>query len=360
MAVHVQRQIENLKQKILFVGTLVEEAIAKSISALMNRDRNLARTVIDEDDEIDRMEVDVEEEVLKTLAFYQPVAADLRFVVAVLKINNDLERMGDLAKNIAKRVMFLTQCERVELPAEFRTMSAKTQAMVKQSLDALVNSDTALARKVREADDEVDHLRSDIQKHIEQQIVQSPKQTECLMRLTSVSRHLERLADMATNIAEDVIYMVEGEIVRHHRPTEALYAQVVAWHTPAAGSRGPLLLPADLGYQLTDDLQRRRGGDAVDVQAVGRNRSGNAQRRSAGTVGRSSGYQVGQLRFARTRRRGQQRSGPVQDAARMKIAHPLRAGGSRALVSAICGSRARPWSGVLAPANARLRLSTPT
>jgi phosphate transport system protein len=222
MAIHVQRQIENLKQKILFVGTLVEEGIAKSISALMNRDRNLARTVIAEDDEIDRMEVDVEEEVLKTLALYQPVAADLRFVVAVLKINNDLERMGDLAKNIAKRVMFLTQCERVELPVEFRTMSAKTQAMVKQSLDALVNSDTALARKVREADDEVDHLRSEIQRHIEQQIVQSPKQTECLMRLTSVSRHLERLADMATNIAEDVIYMVDGEIVRHHRPTEAI------------------------------------------------------------------------------------------------------------------------------------------
>src|SRR5580698_1094426 len=159
MAVHVQRQIENLKQKILFVGTLVEEAIAKSISALMNRDRNLARTVIEEDGEIDRMEVDVEEEVLKTLALYQPVAADLRFVVAVLKINNDLERMGDLAKNIAKRVMFLTQCERVDLPVEFRTMSTKTQAMVKQSLDALVNSDTALARRVREADDEVDHLR---------------------------------------------------------------------------------------------------------------------------------------------------------------------------------------------------------
>src|SRR5277367_5814507 len=147
MAIHVQRQIENLKQKILFVGTLVEEAIAKSISALMNRDRNLARTVIDEDDEIDRMEVDVEEEVLKTLALYQPVAADLRFVVAVLKINNDLERMGDLAKNIAKRVLFLTQCERFDLPGDFRSMAAKTQAMVKQSLDALVNSDPALARQ---------------------------------------------------------------------------------------------------------------------------------------------------------------------------------------------------------------------
>ena len=102
------------------------------------------------------MEVDVEEEVLKMLALYQPVAADLRFVVAVLKINNDLERMGDLAKNIAKRVLFLTQCERIDLPGRLSPMAAKTQAMVKQALDALVNSDPALARKVRDADDEVD------------------------------------------------------------------------------------------------------------------------------------------------------------------------------------------------------------
>src|SRR5271154_5582447 len=137
MARHMQRQIDALKQKLLFLGTLVEEAIAKAVSALVNRDRNLAKVVIDEDAEIDRMEVDVEEEVLKTLALYQPVAVDLRFVVAVLKINNDLERMGDLARNIAKRVLFLMQCERVELPADFRWMSAKTQAMVKQSLDAL-------------------------------------------------------------------------------------------------------------------------------------------------------------------------------------------------------------------------------
>lgn len=215
MAVHLQRQIESLKQKILFVGTLVEEALAKSISALVNRDRNLAKAVIDQDAEIDRMEVEVEEEVLKTLALYQPVAADLRFVVAVLKINNDLERMGDLAKNIAKRVLFLTQCERIDLPADFRSMAAKTQAMVKQSLDALVNSDPALARTVRSSDDQVDQLRRNIQQAIEQQIVKHPPQTECLMRLTSVSRHLERIADMATNIAEDVIYMVEGEIVRH-------------------------------------------------------------------------------------------------------------------------------------------------
>jgi phosphate transport system protein len=220
MAKQLQRQIESLKQKILFVGTLVEEAVAKAVSALVKRDRNLAQAVINEDDEIDRMEVDVEEDALEILAIFQPVAADFRFVVAILKINNELERMGDLARNIAKRVVFLTGCERFELPVDFRAMASKAQTMVKQSLDALVNSDTALARKVRDADDEVDALRRSIQDEIEKQVVLHPEQTECLMRLISVSRHLERVADMATNIAEDVIYMVEGAIVRHRRGVE--------------------------------------------------------------------------------------------------------------------------------------------
>jgi phosphate transport system protein len=222
MAKQLPRQIDGLKQKILFVGTLVEEAITKAVSALINRDSNLAKSVIEADDEIDTMEIDVEEEVLKILALYQPVAADLRFVVAVLKINNDLERMGDLAGNIAKRVLFLASCERFDLPAEVRPMATRTQSMVKQSLDALVNSDTSLARKVRESDDEVDNLRRSIEKEIEQQIAQHPERTDCLMRLSSVARHLERIADMATNIAEDVIYMVEGEIVRHHHASESM------------------------------------------------------------------------------------------------------------------------------------------
>ena len=222
MSVHLQRQIEQLKQKILFVGTLVEEAIAKAISALIRRDGALARSVIDDDSEIDQMEVDVEEEVLKILALYHPVAADLRFVIAVLKINNDLERMGDLAKNIAKRVIFLTKCDRFDLPADFRGMASRTQAMVKQCLDALVNSDTSLARKVRLDDDEVDDMRRTIQDQITRQICQHPDRTECLLRLTSVARHLERLADMATNVAEDVVYMVDGEIVRHNHSPETV------------------------------------------------------------------------------------------------------------------------------------------
>src|SRR5215471_16695579 len=153
MTKHIQRQVDLLKQKILYVGTLVEESIAKAIAALINRDAPLAAKVMEADNLIDRMEVEVEEECLKILALYQPVAADLRFVVAVLKINNDLERMGDLAQNIAKRASYIAKAESMDLPIDFRSMAAKAQNMVKQSLDALVNSDTGLARTVRAEDD---------------------------------------------------------------------------------------------------------------------------------------------------------------------------------------------------------------
>ncbi len=220
MTKHIQRQTEALKQKILYVGTLVEEAIAKAIAALINRDANLAQRVIDADNDIDRMEVEVEEECLKILALYQPVAADLRFVVAVLKINNDLERMGDLAQNIAKRVVYLSKADPLELPIDFRGMAAKAQTMVKQSLDALVNSDTSLARQVRGEDDEVDHARQRIREQVFAAIRKYPDRVEYLLKLNSVSKHLERIADMATYIAEDVIYMVEGDIVRHRHDEE--------------------------------------------------------------------------------------------------------------------------------------------
>ncbi len=220
MSKHLQRQIETLKKKILTVGALVEEAIAKSVSSLIHRDARLAEEVIGADDNIDRSEVDVEEEVLKTLALHQPVAADLRFVIAVLKINSDLERMGDLARNISKKARFIARIEGFTPTVDFRDMAAKAQSMVRLSLDALVNADTATARAVRNADDEVDRMRKEIQNNLENQISIHPEDTECLVRLISVSRHLERLADMATHIAEDVIYMVEGEIVRHEHDDE--------------------------------------------------------------------------------------------------------------------------------------------
>jgi phosphate transport system protein len=215
MARHIERQLGQLKERILRIGTLVEEAIAKSITALINRDTPLAQRVMASDEEIDRMEVEVEEECLKILALYQPVAADLRLVVSVLKINNDLERIGDLAKNIAKRVAQLANAGDIELPAEIRTMATLAQEMVKESLDAVVNGDPALARRVREEDDAVDEARQRVRKMVLAGIKAEPERVEGLLRINSVSKHIERIADMATNIAEDVIYMVEGDIVRH-------------------------------------------------------------------------------------------------------------------------------------------------
>ena len=215
MTKHIERQIENLKERILRLGTLVEEAISKSITALINRDTSLAQRVIANDSEIDAMEVEVEEECLKMLALYQPVAADLRFVVAALKINNDLERMGDLARNIAKRVTQLEGGDPYDLPPEIRTMATQAQEMVRQCLDAVVKRDPTLARQVREEDDIVDEARQRIQRRVLQGIKDQPDNVDNLLRINSVSKHIERIADMATNIAEDVVYMVEGDIVRH-------------------------------------------------------------------------------------------------------------------------------------------------
>jgi phosphate transport system protein len=215
MTKHIERQLENLKERILRLGTLVEEAISKSITAFINRDASLAQRVMASDEDIDSMEVEVEEECLKILALYQPVAADLRFVVSVLKINNDLERMGDLSRNIAKRVAQLTSGEPCELPPEIRTMAMQAQDMVKECLDAVVNGDPLLAQQVREEDDAVDEARQKIRRRVIQQIKENPENVESLLRINSVSKHIERIADMATNIAEDVIYMVQGDIVRH-------------------------------------------------------------------------------------------------------------------------------------------------
>ncbi|HWB00195.1 MAG TPA: phosphate signaling complex protein PhoU [Pirellulales bacterium] len=215
MAENLHRQLQSLKQEVVYVGSLVEEAVAKAVFALNQRDERIAYDVIEADAAIDRMEVSVEEDCLNILALHQPVAHDLRFVVAVLKINNDLERIGDLAKNIAKRVLYLARVRDIEIPSDFTEMSRHAQLMVKHSLDALVTANAHLARQVRADDDRVDEIRDAIEAKVREQLAANPAQAECLMKLSSVARHLERLADMATHIAEEVIYMVEGDIVRH-------------------------------------------------------------------------------------------------------------------------------------------------
>ena len=215
MPVHLHREIENLKKEILTVGAIAEQSVREATRAIEHRDEALARSVIEKDITLDQMEVEVEESCLKILALHQPVATDLRFIVAVLKINNDLERVGDLAVNIAERALFLASQPEVNIEFDFMTMAVKTQEMLKKSLDALVNLDARLARKVCGCDDEIDAMNRQMYLIVQEAINAHPDQVEALIHLLSASRHLERIADHATNIAEDVIYMIEGEIVRH-------------------------------------------------------------------------------------------------------------------------------------------------
>ncbi len=215
MKYRLQREIEKLKKSILTLGALVEERLYMAIRSINQREKNIALNVIDGDREIDDMEVELEEECLKLLALHQPVAIDLRFIIAVLKINNDLERIGDLVVNICERASYMVEQEEVPVPFDFNAMSEKVKTMLKTSLDSLVNMDTDLAHKVRNMDDEVDDINRQMFNQVYKGIPESPEHIGVYLNHLSVSRHLERIGDLATNIAEDVIYMVEGKIVRH-------------------------------------------------------------------------------------------------------------------------------------------------
>ena len=215
MSKHIRKEIAALKKEILALGAAVEEILYKAMKSLEERDKVLARQVMEEDSAIDQMEVEIEEDCLKVLALHQPVAIDLRLIIAILKINNDLERVGDLAVNIAERSAFLATKEKIEIPPDFMKMSEISRDMLKKSLDALVTEDPALAHKVCGMDDAVDALNREMYILIQDRIKSDPSKMESLIHLLSVSRHLERVADLATNVAEDVIYMIDGEIIRH-------------------------------------------------------------------------------------------------------------------------------------------------
>jgi phosphate transport system protein len=215
MSAHLRREIDKLKKSILSLGGMVEERVWESVRSVVQRDGELARKVIDGDPQIDQREVEVEEDCLKLLALYQPVAIDLRFVVAILKINSDLERIGDLAVNIAERSLDLAGREGQGMPFDLSGMAAKSRSMLRRSLDALVNLDPCLAKQVCAEDEEVDAMKRATYGRVRALIGEEPGQTDFLLQILLVSRHLERIADHATNIAEDVIYMAEGRIVRH-------------------------------------------------------------------------------------------------------------------------------------------------
>ncbi|MFO7645100.1 MAG: phosphate signaling complex protein PhoU [Desulfosarcina sp.] len=213
---HFQRELDKIKKMVLSLGALVEQRVHRVKIAVEERDADLAREIIDLDYEIDEMEVDIDEECLKTIALHQPVAADLRFVVAVIKINNDLERIGDQVVNIAQRVVRIAKRAVAPFHFDYSVMADRAEAMLRMSLDSLVGQDLDLAVKVLLMDDEVDQIKVEAYDRIKQAMADGvTNDVGYMINLLLISRHLERVADHATNIAEEVVYMIEGEIVRH-------------------------------------------------------------------------------------------------------------------------------------------------
>lgn len=215
MSAHLQRAIDKLMKEVVSLSAKVEESVKRAVQALEEGDSELARKVIDDDEIIDRKEIDIEEECLKIFALHQPVAIDLRYLVAVMKINNDLERIGDLAQNIAWHVIDIMANPLMEKPADLRGIYKHVQSMLKRSLDAIVKLDVDAAREILDEDDEVDRMHFRLSEELLEVIKKRPDRADTLIQYIHIVRHLERIADHTTNIAEDIIYLINGEIVRH-------------------------------------------------------------------------------------------------------------------------------------------------
>lgn len=216
MSKHLERDLETLEREILDQSSRVEEMIAKSCQALLERRADIAAEVTASEIEINVREVRIEEECLKILALHQPVAVDLRRTATVLKINTELERIADLAVNIAERTISLAEYPEFEIPTKLERMFNRASDMVHEALDAFVDQNVDVARDVCRRDDEVDEYNRQVIDDLLVVMRSRPEQVEAALHFFSVCRHVERIGDCATNIAEDVIYLVEGEIARHH------------------------------------------------------------------------------------------------------------------------------------------------
>ncbi len=217
MTIILRRETDSLKKMICSISAYVEENVQMAATAIADRDIELAKKVLKRDVEVDDREIEVEEECLKILALHQPVANDLRYIVAVLKVNNDLERIGDLAVNMAQVAVWLADRGSLEIPYDLCALVETVRGMLADSLDAFMNRDYELAKGVMLADDEVDDINRENYGVIRTAMCEQPHEIERLIMMLRVSHYLERIADHATNIAEDVIYMVNGEIVRHQK-----------------------------------------------------------------------------------------------------------------------------------------------
>lgn len=221
MSKHLERDLEQLERDLLAQSAKVEEMIRTACRALCERRADLAYSLFSREGEINQREVTIEEECLKILALHQPVAVDLRRTAIVLKINSDLERIADLAVNIAERTQAIATHPELEIPAALERMVVVAISMVRDALDSFVDLDVDLAREVCIRDDEVDDLNREVIGELQVVMAERSNLIDVALQFFSASRHIERIADHATNIAEDVIYLVEGEIARHrHEDTK--------------------------------------------------------------------------------------------------------------------------------------------
>lgn len=209
-------ELEKLNKKILSMSAMVEDRVKRAVNTIQTFDEQEIQALILSDYEIDDMEVEIEEDCLKILALHQPVAGDLRFIITVIKINNEIERIGDIAVNIAMRIKTISKQQSITKPftAHFESMSHNVLNMLRTCLDALVKRDTTLARSVFITDDKVDELRNRVYVITRDELSKATQYSDVLINIYLLARHLERIADRATNIAEEVIYLVEGTIVR--------------------------------------------------------------------------------------------------------------------------------------------------
>ncbi len=210
----LHREIDELKKLFLTQGAQVEDRLHKACMVMESWDEEMTAEIISSDWKIDEQEVLIEEECLKVLALHQPVAGDLRLLITIIKINSELERIADIAVNIAKRVQTINKDTTLSFRIDYRPMAARVLTMLKMSLDALISEDADLARRVFLEDDEVDALRDSAYRTVVSALNNDSGHASCLLNMYLLARHLERIGDRATNIAEEVIYLVDGEIVR--------------------------------------------------------------------------------------------------------------------------------------------------
>lgn len=216
---HIDQELADLKSQILRMGALVESQIEGSIKALVDRDADLASRIIERDTLVNTMDVEIDENCMRLLALQAPAARDLRFVTTAMKISTELERMSDISENISERVIELNEEPQLKPYIDIPRMANWTMMMVREALDAFVRSDAALARKVCADDDFVDNLTHQLFRELLSFMIENPVTITRAIRLTFIGKSLERIADHATNIAELVIYMVEGKIIRHMTPS---------------------------------------------------------------------------------------------------------------------------------------------